>query len=101
MTQASVTDVQREAFEQWATSEFGYNMRRSLSDKDGYHYPSTQRAWEGWQAALSTQPKAVKASDLQELVDDWSDASYFSDVTPESVRDKHVHNLTAIIGEVD
>lgn len=65
MTQASVTDVQREAFEKWATSEFGYNTRRSLSDKDGYHYLSTQRAWEGWSGALSNQPKAVSVDEAE------------------------------------
>jgi len=94
MTQASVTDAQRDAFEKWATSEFGYNTRRSLSDKDGYHYLSTQRAWEGWSAALSTQPKAVIVERLKPII---AGIAFINNPTGQRI----LEDLTAIIGEGD
>ena len=111
----SVTD-DRQAFEAWATSEFGYHTRRSLSDKDGYHYLSTQRAWEGWAAALSTQPKAVSVDEAENrglrngLALGWrlgqeNDTKTFNSVSAtydrESREMRQEQHLTAIIGEGD
>jgi hypothetical protein len=55
------TDEMREAFEKWAKSKWGYNLRRSDVNRNDYHYLSTQRSWQGWQAALSHQGEVVES----------------------------------------
>jgi len=98
---ASVTD-DRQAFEAWAVSEWGYNLRRSSVNSDDYHYLSTQRSWQGWQAALRSQGKVVSEEDvakMQALAESWR-VNYY-DHLGEPAYLKCAEDLTAIIGEGD
>lgn len=105
MTQASVTDVQRDAFEKWARSE-GYDCYRS--DLGVYVWGATNSAWIGYQAALSTQPKAVsvyalKALPRYEVSNDGFTGSGAHTVERDDEYGDWIkyEDLTAIIGEGD
>lgn len=64
MTQASVKDVQREAFERWALSR-GHVVAKYKAIPDMYLGTFLNAAWEGYQAALSAQPKAVSVEEAE------------------------------------
>lgn len=44
-------DMQREAFEKWASS-WNYNIGKFHSNDYGYASPSANIAWDAWQAAI-------------------------------------------------
>jgi hypothetical protein len=100
----SVTD-DRQEFEAWAiANDYYMDIRR-----DGnYASTATSGAWAGYQAAILSQGKVVKSSDLRALpLYEVSNDGFTSSGTPTVERDDEYgdwikyEDLTAIIGEGD
>jgi hypothetical protein len=67
-TTSRVTDAQREAFEDWAQNLAGYDVKPSTTQDGCYHYLSTQRSWQGWQAALTRLGDVVAVGELRDVI---------------------------------